>query len=295
LNTLLSKTNAPVLNRYHGWIGQHSSRDVVALSKNHAGLRLHCGGAPHGKFTLEEISATFDASGTVQVTIYDRDNNLVAGPYAINAVGGTATTHLIPGGLELPMLTDFGEPQEYFLTYPKTANLPRATKVSCGCGGGAEPDFRLPARFPAGKTGPAAWTGWMMVGGWQGDSLTEFDNESNVSHASTTTNGLAIKVRLECDNTRLVCEGAWDPSSPMAKVAAYAILYKAAEITAGDILASTDLSRQKIIGAEALRERRREWGNEYVQRVEYIAVNADPSVGGCLKCRPAMSVAGIYT
>lgn len=297
VNSMLAQANDRLRHNYEGWVGASATRDVIALGKQHAGMRIRCARVPHGTFRLQQIGLTLDGSASTQVKVYDR-NNTLKGTYSINAVGGSHSIVTIPdGGLELPLTTVFGEPQEYYIVHEKNPSaLPRRSKADCGCSGGTV-TFDVGAAHPLNQTGASAWSSWLMAGGWQGDSLSEFDvcaNEGN-GDVSQYTNGVSIAVKLECNASQVTCGSNYDASNEMNVVAAYAIMYKAAEIAAGDILMSPDLTRTKVISAELLRERRVKWAQEYYSRVEWIAANAEVTAGGCLKCRPMMQVRAVYS
>ena len=87
LAAVLSKRNKERRASYKGGIGETASRDVVALSKNYAGLRIHCANVPHGTFLLEKIGGVFNANDTVLVYVYDRYNELLAGEYGLPDMG----------------------------------------------------------------------------------------------------------------------------------------------------------------------------------------------------------------
>lgn len=135
-NAMLTRTNKMIRERYVGGIGEIKGRETITPAGTYAGLRVRLAPVKSGTLYITRIGGVFDTSGTVNVKIYDQFNNQVgAGAgYDITTVAGTHATTTV--GLSLPTWTEWADEQEYFFVYTVDAdNLPRNTKITCGCGG----------------------------------------------------------------------------------------------------------------------------------------------------------------
>ena len=84
--------------------------------------------------------------------------------------------------------------------------------------------------------------------------------------------------------------------NPLAMSIAHAINYKAGEIMALDILSSSRLNRNQLIGREVLIQNQAIWRGKYNEHVNYIVANADLTANDCLTCRSVaqMAVQGVF-
>ena len=145
-------------------------------------------------------------------------------------------------------------------------------------------------------SGSKAWANWVMVGGWTGNTLTDFD----LCNGSTGTqlNGLALQVELGCDVGLLLCNGSLDfTTDPQALSIAYAILWKSLSNAASLLLGSTKLTRTATANREYLKEARAEWDRKYETNISYITQQATLNMNDCLACKDeiGMQVATVMT
>lgn len=289
-NSLLAQTNRMSRERYVGGIGQIKGRNVVTPAGTYAGVRIRCAPVKSGTLYIEKIGGVFDTSGTVNVKIYNQFNTQLGtvGGYNITTVAGQHAQVTV--GLSLPTWTEWADVAEYFISYTvNPSNLPRENKVTCGCGG-FNPLFNTTTPYDDRAKNDRAWTAWLKVGGWTGDSLTDFDEISNEVTASTYTYGLTLQVRLECDPGAALCSGTLNFSDPLALSMAEAIQYKAACLVADKILTATGISRYNLINRETLIEAKKAWNQAFIETTQYIAANADPKLAGCMECKPAIGM-----
>ncbi len=269
-------------------IGEAYARETVAPPGGYAGMRIRCAPIPHATLTIEKIGGIFEGVGSVSFNVYDRFNNLVSGPHSITSVAGklTETTAL---SVSLPMYTPFADAQEYFIAYQvDDDNLPRNNKVHCGCGG--TPKFTLDPSFNS-SSPRYAWANWVKVGGWSGDTLTDFDQAAEETSAVSNLYGLTVRVRITCDAVKILCPGeSLDFSQPLSAATAHAIRYAAADYLAAKILSDTSLSRFSLINREALAIERQQWAKQYDAQLAFINENANVTAGGCLTCKPGIGI-----
>lgn len=293
LATGLNRKNKDKRAKFSGGIGEVASREVVALAKDYAGLRLHFAHVPHGTCTVTKIGGVFNASGTINVYVYDRYNTELGGPYAITTVAGQHREHTLATPLNLPTYTAFGEPAEYFLAYEKNAaNLPRANRTMCPTCKGEADVFNLGLEtWPKYGGNLPAWTGWLMAGGFESDDLASFDIIAAEQSVTTSiTNGLTVTLSLECDKTRFICNGTFDGDDPLQLVAAHAVYYLAASLAIDAKLISNTADRSNLVNRDEWREKKVQYRTEYENRVDYIADQAKPHEWGCLECKPPVNI-----
>ncbi|MCB0541904.1 MAG: hypothetical protein KDC70_00215 [Saprospiraceae bacterium] len=286
-NAMLAQNFAPRRQRFVGQIGDASGRDTLTTDKTYAGIRIACNPTRGGTLRITHIGTLFSGSGTLSVSVYNSLNVQVVAPFDVPIVNGWVLDGLSEV-IELPLYVDFDRKHEYFIVYTYDAsNKPRLNGLPCGCGGAPvyydqnRPLWGNGSRY----IGDKGWANWIMVGGWAGDTLTDFDQCPATSEGYM--NGLALKVELGCDISQILCSGTLDfDNDPMAMSLAYAILWKSAEIMANKMLISTDLTRENVINREAWKDLRKYWNSKYEEAIKYIAQEA--SINGqndCLGCR----------
>lgn len=287
VSALMMQRNKLARQPFRDGIGEGYARDTVTPSGAYAGIRIRCAPVRHGLMTLEKIGCIFDQTGTVAVSIYNRFNELVSGPHNVSAVGGKLTELSV--NIDLPPYTPWADAQEYFLVYQVDSdNLPRANKIHCGCGGSPQFNTSQPFHTSQAKYG---WANWVKVGGWSGDTLTDFDQAAESTSATQILNGLTIRVKITCDASKVLCEGtSMDFTQPLSAASAHAIRYKTASIVAAYILADTSLNRQNLINRETLVQERKRWDDQYEVQAAYIAEHVDITAGGCLFCKSGVSL-----
>lgn len=286
LPVVMSKRNKAARAEFSGTIGKATGRNVVNTSATYAGMRIYCESIRDGIFEVTKIGGVFNASGTVSVTVYNQDNEEVAGPYTLTTTAGNYVETTLPEALSLPMYLDNGGNAEYFFAYAvNQSNLPRQVDGTCGCGG-FFPYFDLSKPFMQGQTGSRAFSNWMMVGGFTSDSLTEFDLfRKNCKSVGIGTYGLTITATLKCDAARFACVDGYDYTNPIHRTIAHAIYYKAAAIAIGQMLLSPVPTRGAVVNRDGWMEAKLSYEGEYNMRMTYIGEKADPTAGGCLMCK----------
>ena len=282
-NALLMRNFTSRRERFTGQIGEATGRDAFSTENTYAGIRIACNPLRGGRIKITHIGTLFHGSGTLALTITNSLNVQVATATVDILNGWKLNTLATP--IVLPTYIDFAEEHEYFITYQyNPSNQPRINKINCGCGGFV-PWFKQDnPMWKSAHPGNRAWANWIQVGGWSGDTLTDFDLAP--SSTNTQMNGLAIQVELGCDVGKVLCNGSLDyTSDPFALSIAYAIRYKAWEILGAKVLASTKLNRTNVINRETLQGFKREWNAKYAENVNNITQEAQMRQNDCLACR----------
>lgn len=290
-NMFIADTNAVLLQgfkerrtRFKGTIGERSSRETFTTTKTYAGLRIDCNPMRGGTLKITGIGTTFSSAGTVTFTLYNSVNEQVWTD-DLDVTNGFEL-HILTTPIEVPLYIPFDDKHEYFLTYTHNpANPAKKNGINtCGCGG-FRPYFNCGSPMWGNTyTGEKAWANWLMVGGWEGDALDEFDEADNVSN--TYLNGLTLQVELGCDTSQLLCNGEMNfNTDALALTKAYAIRYKAASLLAAKILTSDKLIRANVVNRETWLKSQTEWEAQYEKAVFYIGENAETDANDCLVCR----------
>lgn len=296
-NALLMQTFAPRRERFSGQIGEASGREVFDTSKTYAGMRIACNPMRGGTLKITSIGTLFSGAGTLSLSIYNSLNAQVVAPFNVTIANGW-TLNALATPIELPLHVNFDTRHEYFIVYTFNGSNPaKINNISCGCGGFV-PWYSTdrPMWHNNNYGGSKSWANWMMAGGWEGDSLTDFDLCENTT--TTKLNGLALGVELGCDISQILCKDTLDfTNDALALTMAYAIRWKAAELLASKLLMTTDLNRQNVINREALKDVRKEWQAKYNEATRYIAENAPLRQNDCVTCkdRVEMAVETVFT
>lgn len=288
----------PTRGQYNGTLGEAVNRGALTVSNPYAGVRLAFDRVPGGFIRINRVGGIFTASGSVSIRCFNSLNQEVAPAVTLTTVAGShataAATWVLP--LDIP----YSETVEYFFVYAvNQSNLPRSNRLDCGCGG-FKPYFNTqrPMWTTARHAGSRAWANWLMLSGWTGDDLTSFSDCSDTGDTSQLY-GLTLDVSLYCSIADLICGGLSTmdfDTNQVAQASAYAVLLKASELMANEVLRGPKLSRATQVDREGLIAERAKWSADYQTSVDWIAKNYDLSQTGCLKCdnRTAPQVRTIF-
>jgi len=194
----IMKRNQLTRPKYVGMIGENKSREVRALSKAYAGARLSAPRIKGGYGVLTSLGGVFNANGSISVQVYNRNNTAIGSPVVINTVAGVHVSTNC--NISLPLWIEGTPWPEYFLAYTVNgANYPRDNRLWCtSCTRESFPFFSLERPYYQGRkwSGASAWANWVMVSGWEGDSLTDFDLAAETATGEHFMNGLTMNIEL---------------------------------------------------------------------------------------------------
>lgn len=287
IRAFISDTNALLMNNFslerqpfYGGIGQKKARDNRSIDELYGGIRIKCARINSGVMIVKNIGTIFNETGTVILHIYNNFNEKVGDDITLNVVANTPTDNVLSTPIELPLFSKHGD-LEYFFVYLLT-KTPKANLVNCNCGQ-FKPSFSSEMPYYKWRhVGVNAWANFIMVGGFETDSLTDFDQDMPVN-ASNYMNGLFLDLELKCKVQETLCKDGLDfEGNPLAISMAYAIRYKAAELIADAILSSGDPDVQTLVNAEGFAEAREEWIDKYNEMTTYIASNVSVQTSDCL-------------
>lgn len=303
-DSMLQSAHKRRRNPWSGGIGRAENNGADTGTELHAGIRLACAPVRGGYLRITKLGGYFDTTGNLTVKVYDRHNTLrKTVTIAVTANKHTVATLPTADIIELPLFDDYLDEAQYFFVYTR-ADAPGTAyenRFTCNCGGAFKGTFNCAAPYYENMTvgrryGNAyGWADWVMAGGWTGDTLTDFDNCSTT--APNKCYGLTLFAEFTCRESEVLCSGTLNfTGNPLAMSIAHAINYKAGEIMALDILSSSRLNRNQLIGREVLIQNQAIWRGKYNEHVNYIVANADLTANDCLTCRSVaqMAVQGVF-
>lgn len=286
----LAENKAVLRRNFKGWVGEQAANKTVSLSKTHAGVRIELAPVEHGFVNLDKIGGVFATAGSVQMTLYDIEGQSLATATLTTIANRFASVDLSEP-ITLATIDRYGNPAQYFLSYTVASSPnPLAIRASCGCGISVDTSFRLGRPYPHNISKPgAAWVSWVMVGGFQADTL-DFHAISQELTATSEVNGLALHLVAECDVTQAICAGEYDNNNDVNRVTANALMYLSGAIAADKLRLFVSAQRSMVVNRQELADLSKAWMTEYYTRIEWLGANAKPDGGGCLECRKTLSV-----
>lgn len=291
LNATLQRRNTLKYHTFNGNIGRADGTGHLASAKAYAGLHIRTNGLRSGYLKINRILAMFQASGTLNITIYNRFGHVVAPAFSVVTKAGQKS--ITDVSVKLPLLGGFSDEQHYFVVYEyDAANKPLLNKAACSSCAGFSPsrDTEYPAF--AERRDKHAWANYLVCGGWEGDSITDFS--AAPQQVSEYMNGLSLEVEIGCDLSSGLC-GLLDgfDSNPWAMSVATAIQRKSAAWLVDRRLSSSKANRNNAVNKDDLRAQVGKWEAEYAEILQYLSNNIPPDVNECLECSPRVRMGAI--
>jgi len=282
INTFKTDVWQEIMKRYEyrrlkfsGEIGSRRFSQIIFKDTYH-GIRLFSD-IKGGTFTLRGITLNLDSTETVDLFIYD-DFELVD-TVSIDSSAGKPNYNIITA-IELDLKGNY-----YFVYAP--AGTPYNNKITCGCGGYR---WYFDTENPCYKGSKENWTLWCIAGGIHGDDLTERDDWAVSQYAQ----GLRLHGEFKCDPSDIFCSAASDfENNEVDSAIAWAIAFKTAEFLTYDIRNSDEVSRNTLIGNDAvLNANMSYYSDRYIALLTYIGENICVDGNDCLECKRRI---GLYS
>lgn len=268
---------------YSGVIGRRTNTRDKTLTTTYAGIHIICKRVVGGQLTIDKMHTCFNYTGTVTVTIVD-NLGTTWGTYILNTTEDTWVVNNITD-LELPLWSDYVDNVEYFIYYTRGANQPRNNDLCCNCHKQLSFNANRPC-FIYGHNDAYRWADSIMVGGFDTNDITRFQEVTFDYGGYDTLNGINLEVDVDCDIGLVLCKDSLNfTSDPLAIATAYAILYKAAELLANNLMNTLEQSYSKLVNRERLAKEQLVWAAKYNELIEYIAKNTDITKTDCLQCK----------
>lgn len=288
----IMKRNQLTRPKYSGMIGENKSREVRTLSTTYAGVRVSGPRIKGGYMKLNSIGGVFNANGSISVQLYNRNNTAVGSPVVLTTVAGVHVSTAC--NIDLPLWIEGTPWPEYFLAYTvNSGNYPRDNRLWCtSCTRESFPVFSLEAPYYRSRkwSGASAWANWVMVSGWEGNNLTDFDLAAETATGEHFMNGLTMTVELYCDPVSSICLDGLDYSDPVALSLAHAYRYASAINMAQWLIRSPEVLRNAAIAKETLAVDIQNWAIDYQKNIEFVTFNAAVGNTDCVFCKPPYSM-----
>ena len=295
LNTTLARRYQAKYPTFSGNIGEAKASDYLSTGSAFAGIRIRTNGMRSGYLKISRILAMFEATGTVNVTIYDGLGTVAVPSFPISTVaGGKSYTSV---DITLPLLGDFQHEQDYFLAYSYDgANRPRLNKTYCGCDRAFSPVTDVNTFTPEGYDphfdtgrnqyrGRYAWHNFIMLGGWEGDSVADFSDAPD--QVTEYMNGLCLEIEVGCDMAQGLCGMVQAfGSNQYAMSVATAIQRRSAAYLIARRLNSSQPNRANAVNREHLVKTVGQWEGEYAEIVQWLSQNLPATSLDCFECQP---------
>jgi len=297
LNAVMNRKNSKRHKEYQGFIGGDGD-SYLTSTKTYAGIRIRTNPVRSGYLRINAIATQFQASGTVNLTIYSGDGTVMTTQIALRTVAGKKTINKV--GLTLPMLSDFDECQDYYLLYSFDAdNKPRLNKTFCpGCNKNVVAPityvnhYGLTTEWPTDYRGPFAWNNYLIVGGVETDNVGDFSDMPDV--VSNYMNGLQLDVEIGCDLSDGLCRMI-EGDSPQKAAFASALSHRWASLVVDYKNSDANANRANVAKGEEHKSLASQWEGLFAEEMNYLSETSGDIENDCLVCKSRISMGAILT
>jgi hypothetical protein len=201
-------------------------------------------------------------------------------------------------GVTLPMLGDFNDSQDYFIVFEiDPYNLPKLNKTYCSSCNGQKnitnvAHYDQNAEWDNTYQKGLGWQIWLIVGGWEGDSVSDFSGASDT--LSTYMNGISLDIEVGCDVVAGLC-GIATGTGPEMQAAAKYIQCRAASILVSKRASSSTPNRANFANREQLEKEAAGWEADAAEAITYLTQNANETMNDCVACKPRIRMGAIMT
>lgn len=298
----LLKFNKLRTQPFTGVIGRRTNTRDRALTTTYAGVHIICKRIKGGEMTLNNLDVCMNYTGNLAVFLVDNLDNptianslwnstfaVVADTWTRISVQTTPAPGNDPEDIVLPLWDERVDNVEYFLVYERTqfnaSGQPRNNDVCCNCSKSLSFNANRPY-YLRGHDDAYRWADSIMVGGFDTDDITRFDDVTFDYGGSNFLNGINMDIEMNCDIGLVLCDTTLNfVSDPLAIAIAYAILYKSAELLANTLMSSKQQSYTSLINKENLAREQLVWATKYRELIDYIGLNTDITLTDCLVCK----------
>jgi hypothetical protein len=259
-------------------IGKEKGTKALTLSRTYHGLDVKFANHVGGLAVIKRIGAAFKFSGSVTVTVYDSNADVVA-TRTIEAVQNRWTwTDITP--IEIELGAEGPDNVRYWFLYqPTTGQQALDQKVaSCGCGGKPKWSTTHPFYESAVVQDGQLWTAWAMASGTYGSDLTTLEDWTHTNE----TQGLSLDIEFSCDGQTVMCSGGPNyQQDPVQMSFAMGVQYFAALAAIAEVTGSTRVIREAIAGGDQLELTRVALMKDAEEMVGYVVdvLSGDPDPG----------------
>ena len=292
LNATMQKRNQPKYHTFIGNIGKAEAEGgALATDKRFVGLHIRTNGLKSGYLKINRMLALFTGTGSVNITILDQYGVIVCPAFSIQTKANRQSINVVD--VKLPLQDSAYHEQHYFVVFEyDAANKPLLNKTLCASCSKFSPSRDTENPVFAERRDKHAWANYLVIGGWEGDSIESFmDADQQVTEYM---NGLSLEVEIGCDVNQGLCGvlSGFD-SNPWAASIAAAIQRKAAATLLQKRLASSKANRLNSVNQDALRDQMGRWEAEYAEILQYLTTNIPADVNECYECSQRIRMGSI--
>lgn len=261
--TAVNKKNKP-RKTYTGSIGEKTFNKKLTGGKEIQVMHLRPFRVSDLYLKLNSVGVILDDSVNTDVEIYKSVNG--EDPELIDTIEITSTQNRLKTektNIVLPLSED-GFIIEYYFIYNTQGANPMNNKISCGCSGGSKVDETF------------------SITTWSSEDEDKFEHP-NQKHTSEAK-GLYLGIQLQCNPSNFLCR-TYNNDYAFNKVAAWSILYKAAELIVQSVLDSKEINRTTMMSREQLYGKRNNFRKEYNDRIVYLESITEAGESDCYECR----------
>ena len=270
---------------FAGTVGRRKWTKELTITKAYAGCRWHCADIVSGNLKINSIGTLFNATGTVELFIFNNLNELVAGGITLDTLANKFQDNVLAVPIELPSHSNEVDNLEYFFVYAyDPAMKPLNNDVACNtCGFQYNFDCNNPYFFSQSNK-KLGWADYIMIGSWQGDVIDDFDNAPIVTN--NYLNGFTFGVEFGCKVHEVICKDTLDFSnSTMALTLAFMVQHKAGELAFTDFLMTDRIDRFTMMGGEAVSAMITYYQQKYAEYRKSIQSQIDVTGTDCFECK----------
>lgn len=285
--------------KFNGYIGTEQSDSYLTTDKAYSVIRIRTNPIRSGFLRIRRAAAFFEKSGEINCWIYNSEGTVVTPMFQLRTTQGGRKT-ITEIGVTLDMLSDFNTCQDYFLVYEyDPANRPKLNKTYCApCNkSNLSPityvnRYGLYNEWPDDYRGQIAWNNFLIVGGFETDSVDDFSDAPDT--VSTYMNGLALEVEIGCDLTKGYCT-LIEGQGPEVMAIATAIQRRWASLVVSEKSISSVPNRETIAKGDAQKSMADVWEGEFAEAMNYLSKAINDTSNDCVMCKPKMSMGKIMT
>jgi len=281
---LLSSLFKKFKNRFppfDGIIGKRDFNGIVPITDNLMGVRIYSNGIKGSSMTLKGIDTFFDQTGNITATIYRSDSNdPFSGPFVLDTLANKKKSNVLPNPVEMPLYVEGLGDFYYHIVYTLPGGMtPLNTQLACKCN----------------RNKKRPWALWVDVEGIKTDAYIDVYTLDNLG-GNSFTYGLNLVTQIECKKGNIICEEGhiFDfQNDEIALQIAHAIQEISGVMLINEILSRPD-SAYFALNEEQLSQLGAQYASSYQDRIQYIALNIEPS-NDCFICNNQMQGTAILS
>lgn len=281
----LTKKHRVKRQPYIGGIGRKKFTMNLTSTNTYMGVRWYCADIVSGNLKIKKITTAFNKTGVITLYIYNNMNELLH-TIQLQTEADKFKENILATEINLPCHDNYTDNLEYFFVYAYDSTmLPKNVDIDCGvgCSGFAYTFDTCKPYFWTQTNKKKGWANYVMVGGWSGDNLTTFDD--NTTTAGGYLNGLLFDVEFGCKLQEVICKDSLDfDSNVMAITLAFMVQHKAGEMLLTDLMMTNKLSREAMINVESANGLVGYYQTKYKEYLNVIMKQIDVKATDCFEC-----------